>query len=160
MRFVGLDEIVMITKHFRQHKRLFSGGIALIALLVVAGGSLASGWCRADPIVRLGDTEYQILVAVPNENQHQVDGELLFEIYSPEDSEQELLFIDAGFNGYGEKVVFKRHEAEDYHMVYLDVPKNGDDFPVIVEVFVDGELIIEQLGDSDVMWVQIPIEDD
>jgi hypothetical protein len=137
---------------------LSSAGFAAILLLVVAAPVGAGrSWCRADPIVRLGGTEYQIIISVPEENLKQIDGALRFEIYSPVGTEQELLFVDSGFNGHGEEVAFKETSSIATHMFYLDVPQNDRDFLVLMDVFVDGKLISTARGTSMEMIVPIPI---
>ncbi len=140
-------------------KKVFgSAGFAVILLLVVAAPVGAGrSWCRADPIIRLGGTEYQVIVSVPEENVQQVDGALLFEIYSPAGTEQEVLFVDSGFNGHGEEVVLMEHKSQATHLFVLDVQQSGKDFLVVMDIYVDGELIQTARGTSKEIRVPVPI---
>lgn len=137
----------------------------LAMLILVLPGAAAWRWCITDPIVRLGNDEYQVLVSVPEEFVPQVNGPLYFEIYSPRVFEQELLFVDAGYNGHGETVVFKRH-ARLHHTFYLKVPNSASDddddddengFPVLVEIYKNGTLIKSTTGTSDGIWMHVPL---
>jgi len=131
--------------------------LGLLALLVLAlPGATAKRWCMTEPIVRLGGVEYQILVGVPDQNTAQIIGPLAFVIVTPEDLSHALLFTDAGYNGHGEKVVFTQREISK-HRVYLDVPHTGNTFPVLVEVYQNGELLVSAEGTSDVMQVDLPV---
>jgi len=140
-------------------KQIVTGTVfALVALaIVIAPVGAGRSWCRTDPIVRLGDTEYQLIVAIPYENVPQVDGALLFEISSPAGTEQELLFVDSGYNGYGEEVTFSEHASMGSHLFTLDVQQTGTDFLVMVEVYVDGKLVSKATGTSRGMQVPLPI---
>jgi len=140
-------------------KPLITGAVfALIALaIVVAPAGAGRSWCRTDPIVRLGDTEYQLIVAIPHENVPQVDGALLFEISSPVGTEQELLFVDSGYNGYGEEVTFSEQASKGTHLFTLGVQQTGKDFQVMVEVYVDGKLVSKAMGTSRGMQIPLPV---
>ena len=131
------------------------GLLALLLFAMPVGAGVS--WCRADPIVRLGDDVYQIIVSVPEHNVKQIDDQLLFEVYSPKSVAQELLYLDAGFNGHGERVDFKRHSKQQ-HTINLDVKHNDDKFPVLVEVYRNGELYQTVEGTSDVIWMHLPLD--
>jgi hypothetical protein len=77
--------------------------LLLLAMPVGAGVS----WCRADPIVELNGTEVQIWVAMDSGYEHLVDGPIKVTIFTPNKVDKKATFLDAGFNGYGEEVVFK-----------------------------------------------------
>jgi len=133
--------------------------LALLTLLVLAGPTLAGvGWCKVDPIVRLGRTEYQIIVAVPEANVHQINGPLDFTFSSPRGMDQRVLFLDAGFNGHGETVTFSSHSRprNKTHVMRLDVPHTGPVFPVMVEVYVNNTLVDTIIGTSDLIVADLP----
>jgi hypothetical protein len=138
-------------------RRIFALLFALLGIVsFVQPASAAIRWCRTDPIVRLNGVTYQVFISIPQENVQQVDGELFFEIYSPKGTKQELLFVDEGYNGYGEKVVLKQHDVRNKHTFYLDVPHNNNKFPVKMEILRNGKLFKTVIGTSDVMWVSVP----
>lgn len=72
----------------------------LMALPVTAGRE----WCAKDPVVDLNGTSLQVLVAVPMEYVWLVNGAIEVEINTPAGVERDVIFLDAGFNGYGEAV--------------------------------------------------------
>jgi hypothetical protein len=86
--------------------------LAFVALaLLVAPASAGREWCAKDPVVSLNGTAVQILVAVPNEYVPAVDGPIDVRIALPAGVEAEIVFSDAGFNGYGETVSFQATDA-------------------------------------------------
>jgi hypothetical protein len=109
-------------------RRLFLSSIAaLIAILILAPlGTAEVEWCRGDPIVRLNGTQVQILVAISNEHVPLVNGPVRVEVSTPRSVNRELLYTDAGFNGYGEEVRFTD----------LKQSLDGNVFPVQVQVRV------------------------
>ena len=78
----------------------------LAVLMMAAPASAGRTWCARDPIVRIQGTELQILVAVPEEYAPFVNGPVHVAIHTPSWASPELLFVDAGFNGHGETVIF------------------------------------------------------
>ncbi len=76
--------------------------VLALALPVQAGW----GWCMADPIVTLDGTQVQVLVAIPEEAAPLVNGPIDVEITTPRGTAREIVFLDAGFNGHGERVAF------------------------------------------------------
>src|SRR5687768_6707238 len=95
--------IVRVGKGRTMRRLILSASFGLLATLILAVPALAGvTWCRADPIVRLGADEYQIIVSVPDANVGQIDDALYFKFTSPYGTVQETLFLDAGFNGEGE----------------------------------------------------------
>ena len=81
--------------------------MGLLALLIAAMPTLAGvTWCRADPIVRLNGTDVQIWVAVPAAYAPLVNGPIDVTVKTPSAVTREVVFLDAGFNGYGETVSF------------------------------------------------------
>lgn len=81
--------------------------MGLLALILTAVPALAGvTWCRADPIVKLNGEEVQIWVAVPKEYASKVTGPIDITITVPRNVSTKVLLLDAGFNGYGEKVKF------------------------------------------------------
>jgi hypothetical protein len=63
-------------------------------------------WCAKDPIVRLNGQDVQIWVAIPEEYVPYVNGAVRVNILTPNDVTREVIFLDEGFNGYGEEVRF------------------------------------------------------
>jgi hypothetical protein len=132
--------------------------IGILAILTIATtASAARVWCARDPIVTLNGVTYQLIVSVPEENVPQVDGELLFEIYSPKGTDRQLIFMDEGFNGYGEKVDFKEHSASYKHTFFVKAPKNGDDFPMLVDLYRDGVKVASVEGVTTGVTIEDPI---
>jgi hypothetical protein len=89
--------------------RTWSISLSLVALaiLVLASPALAGRrWCASDPIVALNGHDAQLWVAIPEEYQSLVTGPIDIQISTPKGVTTETLFLDAGFNGYGEKVKF------------------------------------------------------
>lgn len=78
----------------------------LTMLLVALPAAAGMEWCEKDPIVRLDGTTVQILVAIPQQYERLVTGPVDVEIATPEGTKREVVFIDAGFNGQGERVHF------------------------------------------------------
>ncbi len=152
----------MIDSRRVQLKQLVSAGLlGLLAVLVFAlpvGAGIS--WCRADPIVRLGQTEYQIIVAVPEQNVPQVAGSLDFVFASPKGTSQEVLFLDSGFNGYGETVRFMTFESQAWdsssHRMALSFKSTGQSFPIQVEVYKNGKLATVFTGTSNGIKVTLP----
>lgn len=82
--------------------------LALVALvLLVAPASAGREWCAKDPVVSLNGTAVQILVAVPAEYVPAVNGAIDVRIATPSGVASDVVFLDAGFNGYGETVRFQ-----------------------------------------------------
>ena len=113
----------------RFRKIIVAVSLGLLAMLVVATPALAGRkWCARDPIVRLNGEDVQIWVAIPEEFVPTVKGAVQVKVYTPVGVSQELIFVDQGFNGYGEEVKFTTDEA-------LTVRADGS-FDVIVKAWV------------------------
>jgi hypothetical protein len=116
------------------------GLVALFVFAVPAGAGVS--WCRADPIVELNGKRVQIWVAVPEQYVDKVTGPIDVQINVPSSVSRELIFTDAGFNGYGEKVTFTTNggglmpDGSFWMTVIVRVPMNGfwQSVPVQVEV--------------------------
>jgi len=63
-------------------------------------------WCAKDPIVRLNGEDVQIWVAILEEYEPLVTGPIEVKVATGPKVSQELIYLDAGFNGYGETVKF------------------------------------------------------
>jgi len=122
---------------------LTAGVLGLLALLVFAMPAGAGvSWCRADPIVDLNGKRVQIWVAIPEQYTKKVTGPIEVEINVPNSVKRKLVFTDAGFNGYGEKVTFTTNNGTlmpggSFWMTFaIRVPMNGfwQNVPVEVEV--------------------------
>ena len=141
--------------------RAASIALATIFALILVSGPASAGrlWCRADPIVRLDGVEYQVFISIPDENVPEVNGPLVFDVYSPRDTAHELIFVDAGFNGHGETVEFREHDKAFVHTFFAKVSRTGSDFPALIEVFQDGVLIASAEGTSNGVSVSVEIVD-
>jgi len=134
--------------------------LALVALvLLVAPASAGRQWCMQDPVVLLNGRAVQIFVAIPEEFVPAVNGPVSVRITVPGSVEREVIYLDEGFNGYGEDVRFQTTGAPvaadgsfdvriQVHvpvsgrgLVGLDLPAGG--VPVQVTVVTNGELTWE-----------------
>ena len=114
--------------------------LALLTALGIAPAVAADDWCEADPIVRLdGTTTVQILVSIPAQHLAGVTSATRVEVKTPTGIGRELLYTDAGFNGYGEQVAFADlpngvATAQGY-LVYIrvEVPMQTT-IPVVIRV--------------------------
>jgi hypothetical protein len=90
----------------RSYRKLLTAiTLGLLALLVLAMPALAGrAWCAKDPIVSLNGTQVQMWVAIPEEYVQYVSGPIKMTISTPASVDREVIFLDEGFNGYGEEV--------------------------------------------------------
>ena len=80
-------------------------GLALLAMLVLATPAMAGRrWCARDPIFQLNGADVQLWAAIPEEYVPLVTGPVNVEVSVPKGVTAKVLFLDAGFNGYGETV--------------------------------------------------------
>ena len=125
--------------------------VSLLALLVMAMPITAGReWCAKDPVVDLNGTSLQILVAVPMEYVSLVNGAIDVEINTPSGVERTVIFLDAGFNGYGESValgdssgsvaVDGSFAAEVTVVVPIDANAGLSSIPVQVTMHTNGTL--------------------
>lgn len=113
----------------RFRKIIVAISLGLLAMLVVATPALAGRtWCARDPIVRLNGADVQIWIAIPDEFVPTVKGAVQVKVYTPVGVSQELIFVDQGFNGYGEDVKFSTDET-------LTVRPDGS-FEVVIKAWV------------------------
>jgi hypothetical protein len=81
--------------------------LGALAILVLATPAMAARtWCARDPIVRINGHDVQFWVAVPEEYVSLVNGPIDIQILTATPVDADVLFLDEGFNGYGEKVEF------------------------------------------------------
>lgn len=98
------------------------------------------GWCRSDPIIRVGNTVVQIWIAIPEEEQASVTGPIDILITVPEGTPREVLYTDPGFNGYGERLAWIERGPMPTDgtlpiSAAVSVPiAGGDDVPMQVEL--------------------------
>jgi hypothetical protein len=130
---------------------------AILALLVVSLPATAGvTWCRTDPVVRLGNVEYSIVVSIPEQNLPQVNDALYFWFYSPHGTAQQTLMLDAGYNGFGEVVQYGYYLLP-WHTMVLDVRHSGERFPVMVDVYRNGEHFRSVSGSSGWIALTLPL---
>jgi hypothetical protein len=80
---------------------------ALLALLLLAAPVEAGRrWCARDPIVRVNGTQLQIWVAIPEQYLPFVNGPIRTTVLTPAGVTREVVYLDEGFNGYGEVVTW------------------------------------------------------
>ena len=103
--------------------RRFGLMAAFTAVLVLVANPVAAGWqwCPRDPIVALNGQEVQIWVSIPEQYQTAVTGPIQVDIRTPRGVEQEVLFTDEGFNGFGEEVTFYERGRLDGAEMDVDV---------------------------------------
>jgi hypothetical protein len=124
------------------HMRRFSiiAVFATIALfLTISPTGAGIQWCPRDPIVALNGQEVQIWVSIPNEYQSAVTGPVDVEIWTPRGVEQEVLFTDDGFNGYGETVSFKERDSLSGDAMGVEVRIK---IPYDLKAVEDGDLAV------------------
>ena len=131
--------------------------LGLLALLLIAMPAVAGvSWCRADPIVKLNGTEVQVWVSIDAEYEHLVTGPIRVTVFAPNKVSKEITFLDAGFNGHGEEVIFKnRGKVRDSGSFPVDIKVKVpldmrqlsreyglNEVPVLVEIITgDGQVI-------------------
>jgi len=155
-------------------KYLMAITLCLLAVLVLATPALAGRkWCAKDPIVRLNGEDVQIWVAIPEEFVPAVNGPVEVKVYTPIGVNQELIFVDQGFNGFGENVKFT--ETEDLTVradgsfdvtIRASVPvdrkmakalgatRGGKTIPFQITVSTNGELVTYDTGAMEVIGGQ------
>lgn len=88
-------------------KMLVAMTLGLLAVLMLAAPVLAGRvWCARDPIVRINGHDVQMWVAIPEEYVSLVSGPIDIQVLTAQPVDAEVLFLDEGFNGYGETVTF------------------------------------------------------
>jgi hypothetical protein len=152
----------------RQFARLLGGGsLALVAggLLSAQSASAGIGWCRVDPIVRLGGTRVQFWVSVPEENVPAVNGPIACRVLAPANVARVLEFTDAGFNGHGEVVVFRDggHAAEAGRpfpvSIWVEVPhaERSNKFPIVVDIVPENGAAVRATGNAGSTTIKLTI---
>lgn len=118
--------------------------LALLGLLVATFPAQAGlGWCLSDPVVELNGTQVQILVALPDNLADAVSGPITVNVFTPARVDREVVFTDAGFNGYGEVVRF--------HDTFGRVSDDGSfQATALVSVPIDWQ----KLGG----WTRVPVQ--
>ena len=129
-------------------RRALPSLIALLAAISLALPAHAASWCRQDPIVNLEGNRVQILVAVPAEYVHAVNGPIRTYIDTPRRVDEKLLYTDAGFNGHGEEVIFGRRNGKMKRGKFttdfeVEVPVDESSLPQGFRVPVRVEIIPE-----------------
>ncbi len=144
----------------------------LAALALAFPAQAGEGWCMSDPIVELDGLRVQILVAIPAEAQPLVDGPIDVEITTPKRVKRHIVFLDAGFNGHGEKVTFSHggmYSSSDIDVlgtassstsfstrIRVSVPLSvATAVPVQVTVIPDNAPPVVVLGTSDGVVVEL-----
>ena len=129
------------------------------ALFVLVVSPVAAGWqwCPRDPIVALNGQEVQIWVSIPEQYESAVTGPVQVDIRTPRGVEQEVIFTDEGFNGFGEEVSFferglLRGDEMDVD-VRVRVPYNRamvdrGNLPILLTVILPDGTVIELEDDQ------------
>lgn len=116
-----------------------AGGAALLVPAIVGRKSAgaARSWCRADPDVLLERTFVRVEVAVPEEFLPLVNGPAWLRFNLPSAVDRELIWTDAGLNGYGYDVTFSNSYQPNKHVekfsvnLTIKVPiSNGTKVPI------------------------------
>jgi hypothetical protein len=76
----------------------------LATLVVIAPAAAGVRWCARDPLVRIGNTNVQIWVEIPEQYTPYVKGPIQVTIAAPKNLSHQVLYTDDGFNGLGESV--------------------------------------------------------
>ncbi|MEX2314822.1 MAG: hypothetical protein WD628_03825 [Thermomicrobiales bacterium] len=128
--------------------------LAMTAMLVFAlPASATRNWCMRDPIVELNGSTVQIWVAIPEEYERYVNGPIRVTILTPTSVDRELVFVDEGFNGYGEKITWA--DLKQCALLLLCKPvkvaKDGSfDVEVSAVVPINKNLLFNLLGASSI----------
>jgi hypothetical protein len=125
----------------RRHLAACSLGLLALLIFAMPAGAGVS-WCRADPVVNLNGKRVQVWVAVPEQYVDKVSGPIELQINVPSSVSREIITLDGGFNGYGEKVSFTTNsgtllpDGSFYMTIVAKVPTAGfwQQIPVMVEV--------------------------
>lgn len=152
----------------RSTVRIVSALIPLLAILLLALPAQAVIWCKTDPIVKLNGTQVQILVSMPEEYVPLVNGPTSVTVATPLSVTRQLIYTDAGFNGYGEAVSFtdlrgnvKNNTFATYIRVQVPIDRtglaSGEVVPVQVEVIPDNAKPVVVSGTSDSTQVYLAI---
>lgn len=126
----------------------------------VAAGD--AGGRRADPIVKLDGNELRIWVAMGSEYEYLVNGPIRVTVTTSNRIRKETTFLDAGFNGYGEEIIFKHRGKVNQDgaipvsmtvVVPIDTRAlnrefNQQDVPILVEIIVSDGQVLEIEGSN------------
>lgn len=112
----------------------------LVLLVLTAPAGATYGWCRTDPIVRIGGKEANIFVSSTTPILDQAVGATIVVVTVPAGVGTELVATDAGF-GFGERVYFAQSldlkvsegNGRIEVLVSVFVPARGEPLPVLVE---------------------------
>jgi hypothetical protein len=124
--------------------------LAVAALMAFSAPTALAGrsWCRVDPIVSIGGTTVQVWIAIPQEFVPYVKDATEVTFYVPKNAgSRKVLFLHSGFNGKGEKVIWK--EVNPATTADGDIP-----ITITVRVRVDNSRMEDALGDD----VVLPVE--
>ena len=123
--------------------------LALAALMVFSVPTALAGrsWCRVDPIVSIGGTTAQVWIGIPQEFVPFVKDATEVTFYVPKNAgTRKVLFLDSGFNGKGEKVIWQEVNATK--------TANGDiPITITVRVRIDNSRMEDALGEDVVLPV-------
>jgi hypothetical protein len=87
------------------NRRLLPLVFAACALwLAVSPVEAGRRWCHKDPIFMVAGVTVSVDVAVYDDQQNLVTGAVVVKLLVPPGTKAELVFVDDGFNGFGEKV--------------------------------------------------------
>ena len=132
------------------------GGLAVSVAARAKPAEAGVSWCMTDPIVRLGGTRLQFWVSILAEDLPFVTGPVACRVLTAKGVSREVLFTDAGFNGYGETVAFgdmassAQPGAPFTASVWVDVPnsKQSSKFPIVLEIVPENGATIVGTGNA------------
>jgi len=117
------------------------------------------------PIVALNGTRVQFRVSVPEDDVQYVNGSIDYRVQTPKGVFQQLLFLDAGFNNYGETLRFTNSNQSALPgqnflaQIWVNVPnaKRGAKFPIIVDIVPENGPTVTGTGNAASTDVNITI---
>ena len=80
--------------------------LALLLVLILGSTVVYAhiNWCPDDPVLSIGGTEVNVIIAIPKGTQELVSGPVIVKVYVPSNVEAYVIETGDGFNGKGERV--------------------------------------------------------
>ncbi len=124
--------------------------LAMFAIAPVVHGGIS--WTGIDPIFLVKDHQFNVIIKWPEQYTCSIEDPIDVKIRVPEDSS--YVFIsessdDVGDCGSPQRTITKAKFGGKGGEVKVKARLDSEfDFPFLVEVYLDGELISDQMGDS------------